>query len=109
MGIEIVGAEGFIAMQVPIFNKNQPKRRTPTVNLEDLPIVTAAYRTMLEKIAANSGIFLYNSDETNWMPASIEIQICDEHIAMVCATALRVTRKEAATRDVSQETFLELV
>jgi hypothetical protein len=27
---------------------------------------------------ANSGVFFYNSDETNWMPASIEIQICDD-------------------------------
>jgi hypothetical protein len=27
---------------------------------------------------ANSGVFLYNSDPTNWMSASVEIQICDD-------------------------------
>jgi hypothetical protein len=28
--------------------------------------------------SANSGVFLYKSDEKNWMPASVEIQICDD-------------------------------
>ena len=27
---------------------------------------------------ANSGVFVYNSDPKSWMPASVEIQICDD-------------------------------
>lgn len=52
MAREIVGAENFIAVQMPLFKKNQPKGQTLPVTLEDMPIVSAAYRAMLEKLAA---------------------------------------------------------
>lgn len=52
MARDIVGAEDFIAVEMPLFKTNQPKGRTLPVTMEDLPIVSAAYRTMLEKLAA---------------------------------------------------------
>ena len=52
MARDIVGAQDFIAVQLPLFKKAQPKGRTLPVTMEDLPIVSAAYRTMLEKLAA---------------------------------------------------------
>ncbi len=50
MARDIVGPEDFIAVQMPLFKKNQPKGKTLPVTMEDLPIVSAAYRTMLEKL-----------------------------------------------------------
>ncbi len=52
MARDIVGPEDFIAVQMPLFKKNQPKGKTLPVTMEDLLIVSAAYRTMLEKLAA---------------------------------------------------------
>lgn len=52
MARDIVGAEDFIAVQMPLFKKNQTKGKTMPVTLEDLPIISQAYRTMLEKLAA---------------------------------------------------------
>lgn len=52
MARDIVGAEDFIAVQVPLFKKNQPKGKTLPVMVEDLAVVGAAYRTMREKLAA---------------------------------------------------------
>jgi hypothetical protein len=52
MARDIVGGDDFIAVQMPLFKKNQPKGKTLPVTMEDLPIVSAAYRTMLEKLAA---------------------------------------------------------
>lgn len=52
MARDIVGAEDFIAVQVPLFKKNQPKGKTLPVMVEDLAVVSTAYRTMLEKLAA---------------------------------------------------------
>lgn len=51
MARDIVGADDFIAVQMPLFKKNQPKGKTLPVTLEDLPIISGAYRTMLEKLA----------------------------------------------------------
>lgn len=52
MARDIVGAEDFIAVQLPLFKQHQPQGRTLPVMVEDLAIVSAAYRTMLEKLAA---------------------------------------------------------
>ena len=52
MARDIVGAEDFIAVQMPLFKKNQPKGKTLPVMMEDLAVVSAAYRAMLEKLAA---------------------------------------------------------
>lgn len=52
MARDIVGAEDFIAVQMPLFKKNQPKGKTLPVMMEDFAVVSAAYRTMLEKLAA---------------------------------------------------------
>lgn len=52
MARNIIGAEDFIAVQMPLFKKNQPKGKTLPVMVEDLAVVSAAYRAMLEKLAA---------------------------------------------------------
>ncbi len=52
MARDIVGAEDFIAVQMPLFKKNQPKGKTLPVMMEDLAVVSAAYRAMLEKFGA---------------------------------------------------------
>ncbi len=52
MARDIVGADDFIAVQMPLFKKNQPKGRTLPVMMEDLPVISEAYRTLLEKLAA---------------------------------------------------------
>lgn len=51
MARDIVGAEDFIAVQMPLFKTNQPKGKTLPVMVEDLPVVSEAYRTMLERLA----------------------------------------------------------
>lgn len=52
MAREIVGPDDFIAVQVPLFKKTQVPGRTLPVLIEDLPILSIAYRTMFEKLAA---------------------------------------------------------
>lgn len=51
MAREIIGTDDFIAVQMPLFKKSQPKGKTLPVTLEDLSVVSNAYRTMLEKLA----------------------------------------------------------
>lgn len=52
MARDIVGREDFIAVQMPLFKMSQEKGKTLPVVIEDLPVVSTAYRTMLEKLAA---------------------------------------------------------
>lgn len=52
MAREIVGTKDFIAVSVPLFKKTQPAGQTRPVVTEDLPVVSVAYRTMFEKLAA---------------------------------------------------------
>lgn len=52
MARDIIGAEDFVAVQLPLFKKAQPKGKTLPVTMEDWPAVSTAYRVMLEKLAA---------------------------------------------------------